>query len=252
LQLAQTVEGVDAVVAVEEDSNRIVDVESYDTGLPMMSAPGLLGLSYETIPSAAPYLHLPSSTMEAGHRRLAAIGNGDFKVGLCRLASKDFRSLPLELFRPLAEIPCVQLFSLAEDSLLDETSASYPIHSLGSSDIQADAGSICALDLVISVDTMIAHLTGSLGRPVWLLLSYFPDCRWGLEGETTPWYPTMRLFRRNTKHWESIIEKVASELARKVQSRCVFNVRRSICCELAFGRVREDMDTLSAIHVHKI
>lgn len=221
VELARTVEGVDAVVSTGQDSNVPLDAEQYDAGVPMMSAPGLLRLSYETLPASVPYIQVPATRIEEGHRRLKAAGDSLFKVGLCRLASKEFRSLPLELFRPLAGIPGVQLFSLAEDSSLDERSAGYPILSLGSSDILADAGSLCALDLVISVDTMIAHLAGSLGRPVWLLLSYFPDCRWGLEAATTKWYPTMRLFRRETRHWEGVIENVVGDLANLVESRRV-------------------------------
>jgi ADP-heptose:LPS heptosyltransferase len=84
---------------------------------------------------------------------------------------------------------------------------------LGSNDIASTAGSIAALDLVITVDTMVAHLAGSLGKPVWLLLNYLPDWRWPLHGETTPWYPSMRLFRQEARNWEGPIRNVARALA---------------------------------------
>lgn len=212
VQLAQTAAGVDAAVPTEPDSNRPASPIEFDTGLTMMSAPGLLNLDHTTIPSQVPYLHAPQTAIDAARRRLANGPGRSLNVGVCRLASKKYRSLPLELFRPLAEIPGVRLFSLAEESWLDENAATFPIVSLGSSDILADAGAICALDLVISVDTMIAHLAGSLARPVWLTLIYFPDCRWGLEGETTHWYPTMRMFRRETPDWKGVIARIAQQL----------------------------------------
>jgi ADP-heptose:LPS heptosyltransferase len=69
------------------------------------------------------------------------------------------------------------------------------------------------LDLVITVDTSVAHMAGALGKPVWVLLSYVPDWRWLLEGETTPWYPTMRLFRQaRAGDWPEVMTRVAQAL----------------------------------------
>jgi hypothetical protein len=123
------------------------------------------------------------------------------------------------LFRPLSQIPGVRLFSLAQFSPQEAENAPFPISPLGTCDIVGDGAALCALDLVISVDTMIAHLAGSLARPVWLLLSFLPDCRWGLEGQTTPWYPTMRIFRRGHMGWESLIHTVAAELTHLAHAR---------------------------------
>ena len=69
------------------------------------------------------------------------------------------------------------------------------------------------MDLVISVDTAVAHLAGALGKPIWVLLPFMPDWRWLLERENTPWYPTMRLFRQtDTRDWAEALQKVRSEL----------------------------------------
>jgi hypothetical protein len=78
----------------------------------------------------------------------------------------------------------------------------------------ADTAALMAhLDLIISVDTAVAHLAGALGRPTWILLPFMPDWRWGLNGETTPWYPTMRLFRQpSIGDWDSVLQHVAADL----------------------------------------
>ncbi len=80
-------------------------------------------------------------------------------------------------------------------------------------DFAATAAAINQLDLVISVDTVVAHLAGALGRPVWLLLPFAPDWRWLLGRSDSPWYPTMRLFRQSKPgDWPGVIQEVCSEL----------------------------------------
>jgi ADP-heptose:LPS heptosyltransferase len=82
-------------------------------------------------------------------------------------------------------------------------------------DFAETAAAISELDLVVTVDTAVAHLAGSLGKPVWLLLMYAPDWRWMLAREDTPWYPTMRLFRQTRPgEWGDVVERVVEELRR--------------------------------------
>jgi ADP-heptose:LPS heptosyltransferase len=87
-------------------------------------------------------------------------------------------------------------------------------------DLADTAAIIDELDLVISVDTAVAHLGGASGPPVWTLLPFVPDWRWGLETQTTPWFPTMRLFRQpKIEDWKSVIQRVAEELKKLVAER---------------------------------
>jgi ADP-heptose:LPS heptosyltransferase len=80
-------------------------------------------------------------------------------------------------------------------------------------DFAETAGLISQLDLVISVDTSVAHLAGALGKPVWLLLPFVPDWRWLLDREDSPWYPTLRLFRQPQRDdWASVFAKIQQEL----------------------------------------
>jgi ADP-heptose:LPS heptosyltransferase len=81
-------------------------------------------------------------------------------------------------------------------------------------DFSDTAAAISALDLVISVDTSVAHLAGAMGRPTWLMLSYAQDWRWLRDREDTPWYPSMRLFRQTTPQaWSGVVARLSAELA---------------------------------------
>jgi ADP-heptose:LPS heptosyltransferase len=87
-------------------------------------------------------------------------------------------------------------------------------------DFSETAAVISDLDLVITVDTAVAHLAGALGKPVWILVAAVPDWRWGLHAETTPWYPTARLFRQSVAgEWAELMERVAVELALVVDAK---------------------------------
>jgi hypothetical protein len=143
---------------------------------------------------------------------------GSRNVGLLWAASDwdTSRSLPLAQLRPLTEVPGLRFFSLQQGEAASEPQVAHlGIVALSprTVDIGAAAAAMCALDLIISVDGMAAHLAGSLGRPTWVLLKHDADWRWMLGREDSPWYPGMRLFRQaKAGDWESVVNQVRQAL----------------------------------------
>ena len=190
----------------------------FDAWLPIMSLPRVFKTELATIPWPGAYLGAPSSPESArrdgGPLRVGIVWQGSLTNGRGR-----FRSASLQDFAPLREIPGISLLSLQaqispEDrALLDRLSI--PDLESGLRDFADTAAVVQSLDLVVTIDTAMAHLAGALGRPVWTLLSVFPDWRWMLDRDDSPWYPTMRLFRqRHAGDWAPVVEFVASELGR--------------------------------------
>ncbi len=128
------------------------------------------------------------------------------------------RSCPLKNFQKLLQVPQVAFFSLQKGiSQVDLQAFDWKSHvqdlSSQLKDMAETAAVISQLDLVITVDTSVAHLAGALGKPVWLLLNAIPDWRWMMDREDTPWYPTMRLFRQSQPgDWNGVMERVEEEL----------------------------------------
>ena len=207
IPLISGVKGLDAVVPAGSKSN----LPEYDLGIPMLSVPFLLGTTVETLPATVPYLTAPVDRVAQAAHKIVERG-ASLNVGLCWRSARNVRCLPLKLFRPLAEVPGVQLFGIGEKTDIEREASGFPIISLGDTDLVTAAGVIAALDLIITVDTLSTHLAGALAKPVWTLLNYVPDWRWGIKDETTRWYPTMRLFRRESRDWASVIQRVAEEL----------------------------------------
>jgi ADP-heptose:LPS heptosyltransferase len=132
------------------------------------------------------------------------------------------RSLPLELFQDLVAIQGAQFFSLQVDPAAAEEQwlRANAVFELGPglSSYADTARYLADLDLLITVDTSIAHLAGALGRPVWTLLPACNDWRWLQDREDSPWYPSMRLFRQNElRNWRPVAERVASDLRKEIR-----------------------------------
>jgi len=191
----------------------------FDLHAPLMSLPAIFQTTLENLPREIPYLTAPATGLD-----LSAQPGGRLKVGLVWAGEPTHkndrrRSLPLELFRPWADWPGIQWHSLQVGSRtadLNRLNLAEKITDWGSRfrNFGDTARVISQLDLVISVDTAVAHLAGALGKPVWSLHPFAAEWRWMLGREDTPWYPTMRLFRQPAPgDWEGLLQLVTSELA---------------------------------------
>jgi Flp pilus assembly protein TadD len=198
----------------------------FDVQAPLLSLPGIFRTDLATIPAQVPYL---SADPELEHRwrRELELWPG-FKIGIAwqgnpAHAQDRQRSLPLAHFEPLARLPGTQLFSLQVGPGAEQLQQiGFPVIDLGSrfnpASFDDAAAAMMALDLVITVDSAIAHLAGALGLPVWVLLAYLPDWRWLLDREESPWYPTMRLFRQDEPgDWNGVVGRVVTVLAGRLQ-----------------------------------
>jgi len=203
-----------------------------DVQAPLLSLPGLCGTTLATIPAEVPYLVADHSRVGHWRDRLAAVSG--FKVGICWQGNPGhkhdrLRSVPLVQFAPLAEVPGLRLVSLQQGPGREQWAAlagHWPVVDLpGQAEEPSQAwmetaALVCALDLVITVDTAVAHLAGALGVPVWVALPFSPDWRWLLGREDSPWYPTMRLFRQaRPGDWAEVFGRIAVALKRATEEK---------------------------------
>ena len=187
----------------------------------LFSLPRILGTTLDNIPGTVPYLTAPS---QSGVELPAT--KGVFRIGLTWHGSgshnPDRRSVPFEQLLPLLEQEPTMFFSLQlGDASHDPARADAENKLADVSPLMDDFASTAALieqlDLVITIDTAVAHLAGALGKPTWLLLSAAPDWRWMLGRSDSPWYPSMRLFRQaKLGDWSDPLAKLRAELARTV------------------------------------
>lgn len=200
----------------------------FDCHLPLMSLPLVFNTTIETIPSNIPYLAATSTDIEDWHKRLRPAAS--FRVGLVWFAKQSQvlnrkRSCRLELFAPLWDVPGVEFFSLQiglGSEQLAESGAYSAIKDFTGciTDFADTAAFIANLDLVITIDTAVAHLAGALGAPTWVILPYVAEWRWFCGREDSPWYPTIRLFRQPLQgDWSSLVNDVTTALHDCAQNR---------------------------------
>lgn len=199
----------DIVSLCHHQANEIVlpnEKSAYDLHCPIMLLPRYFGITENYIPNK-PYIFPPKSN----HLATLLEGWAGFKIGIVFKGNPKHkydanRSIDPQLFLTLPH----NLISLQKGTFQEQ------MLNLGAiiNDWSDTAALIDKVDLVISVDTAVAHLAGAMGKPVWLLVPKFPDWRWQLEREDTPWYPTMRLFRQETS-WLKVIDRIKNELSTK-------------------------------------
>jgi tetratricopeptide (TPR) repeat protein len=198
----------------------------FDLQCPLLSLPLAFGTRLEIIPAATPYLTAPLQDSADWEKRLGE--KSPPRIGLVWSGSATHqrdaeRSIALRALLPLLDIDAT-FVSVQKDvrpadaAVLRERSDILHVgDALG--DFANTAALISQLDLVISVDTSVVHLAGALGHPVWIMLPYIADWRWLLDQDSTPWYPTARLFRQDdTRMWDAVIVRVREALLQSIGS----------------------------------
>jgi tetratricopeptide (TPR) repeat protein len=220
LDVLATCPGIDLLLASGQP------LPAFDVQAPLLSLPGLFGTTLASLPADVPYLSADSARLAHWRRELSRFQG--FKIGIVWQGSLVHRgdrqrSVPLTQFASLGRLEGVHLFSLQVGPGCEQLTAlgdRFPITDIG---IRFDpasfadaAAAVKSLDLVISVDTALAHLAGALAVPVWIALPFSPDWRWLLHREDSPWYPTLRLFRqRRLGDWEDVFDRL-TEAVRQV------------------------------------
>ncbi len=206
-------------------------IPPFDTQTTLMALPAIFNPSEQEIPAEIPYIFSDPKLTTLWKKKVAETNPEKlFKVGLCWTADEKNdlnrppvarRSIPLELLAPLAQCKNVVFYSLQKENPgVTENFETEPLINTWGPDFDTQHGAfmdtaalIENLDLVISVDTSIAHLAGALGAPVWLVLPFSVDWRWIAHRTDSPWYPTMQIFKQELPmDWSPVIHKIANEL----------------------------------------
>jgi hypothetical protein len=194
-------------------------VPPFDLHFPLLSLPWLFRTDLASIPAEIPYLRVPSHVPNRqGLLDRLAQGEGRIRVGLAWKGSGDHprdaqRSIPAATLSPLAVLPGVAWYSFQrEDDLVDPFPGILPLGHLLST-FSDTALALQAMDLLITVDTAVAHLAGALGIPTLLLVTNIPDWRWLMDRDDSPWYPTFHIYRQQTPgDWPEVIQRLVSDL----------------------------------------
>lgn len=187
--------------------------KDFDFYIHMMSLPSLFKTDLSSIPNQVPYLKPDSKLVEKFKSKFST---EKFKIGIAWAGNPNQdndknRSTTFEKFKFLADIPGIQLYSLQKDQQISDSTIINLAEDINN--FSDTAAIIENLDLIISVDTSLAHLAGALGKPVWTLLACIPDWRWLLNRNDNPWYPSIKLFRQpKPGDWDSLFNEVKKEL----------------------------------------
>ncbi|MHB1764282.1 MAG: tetratricopeptide repeat protein [Gammaproteobacteria bacterium] len=219
--LLDQVPGADLVISRRDDGSISVPFDRY---VALLSLPARFGITLESLGAKRPYLAIPEGARQAAARRFEGVS--DFKVVVSWYGNPVHkndarRSIPLKSLAPLMEIPGARFYAVApgERTVKDIQATGFPIEAW-TLPIEEAAAVIEAADLVITVDTLHAHLAGALGQTAWVLLPFMPDWRWLLKREDSPWYPSLRLFRQmKPGDWIEVVERVRVALAAEIRHR---------------------------------
>jgi Tetratricopeptide repeat len=192
----------------------------FDCHLPLLSLPAVLGTTIENIPAVDGYLSAPPDSAAFWQRSIPK--GKDARIGLC-WAGKSYpdpgRSIPPKSLSRLSTVSGVSWYSLQIGQETGSPALAIMDLAMLVKDFADTAALIAQLDLVITIDTSVAHLAGAMGKETWLMVPSAPDWRWGLERTDSPWYRSMRIFRQdNPKSWKTVVDTVIKELKLRIQS----------------------------------
>ncbi len=211
VKLVRSVRGISEVIAQGQP------LPAFDVFCPLLSLPRNFKTTVQSIPCDVPYLTPDTATVDRW-KQILGPSNGRRRIGLAWGGNPDHpndarRSIATNLLAPLATSDVEFHHVRNAPFSRDEMPFAVVDHRSQLRDFSDTAALISQLDLVISVDTVGAHLAGAMGKPVWMLLPHIPDWRWMLDRADTPWYPTMRLFRqKKTGDWPSVLGEAAGAL----------------------------------------
>lgn len=184
----------------------------------VMSLPYIFKTDEDTIPAEVPYLRAPPDLAATWRERLSAYPGKRIGIswrGNPGHVNDRFRSSSLAEISQLLDVDGATFFSLQKGKAADETELPDGLIELGDefNDFADTAAAMEALDLIITIDSSLCHLAGALARPVWTMIARGPDFRWTMDGDTSPWYPTMRLYRQETLgDWASVYASMRADL----------------------------------------
>lgn len=221
-------DGLMALLASASPAAELVDSRTvppdFDMHIPLMSLPLALGLRPGTIPADTPYLSADPARVA---KWADLIGGKGFKIGISWQGARSgvtTRAMPLTCFAGLSRLPGVRLISLQKGFGCEQVAALPALETLGADfDAGPDAfldtaAALQSFDLIITLDSALAHLAGAMGRPVWVALKRVPDWRWFLGRDDSPWYPDMRLFRQTTNgDWSGVFADMERQLRQMME-----------------------------------
>jgi hypothetical protein len=223
---------IDQIIARSPDGPPPVPFDRY---APLMSLPRIFQTTPDRIPGTNAYIAAPKEKLDQWRYRLPSKG---FKVGLVWAGRPEHvndanRSCTLDQISALFQLQEIEFFGLQKGPAADQANqpSTWPNFSnLGQvlEDFADTAGILAHLDMVITVDTSVAHLAGAMGRPVWVLVPFIPDWRWMIKTEQSPWYPTMRLFRQaRPDAWEPVIAQIKTALTERYHKMVTCHDRKT-------------------------
>jgi len=209
---------------IDEITTKKPDKSYYDFQTPIWNLPYIFKITENNIPNKTPYLYANPQLVYHWKNKLKKDKN--FKIGICWKGTSilAYKDIPLKKFETISQIPGISLYSLQKGNGIEQIDkVNFKINNFSmeldenNGPFMDTAALIKNMDLVISIDTSIAHLAGALNIPVWVPIPFSPDWRWMLNRSDTPWYKTMKLFRGTKRYyWDDVIEKITYELEKIV------------------------------------